>query len=119
MKTPDIHPSWMKVIGDEFQKPYMQEISAFLQSEVESGHVVYPQEKHIFSALNSTHFDEVKVVILGQDPYHGAGQAHGLSFSVQDGVKYPPSLRNIFKELHEDVFLNPPQNNTSPPTPLL
>ena len=113
MKTPDIDSSWLEVIGDEFQKPYMQEISAFLKAEVEAGHTIYPHPKNIFAVLNTTHFDEVKVVILGQDPYHGAGQAHGLSFSVQEWVKYPPSLRNIFKELESDLGItcpNPPQS---------
>ena len=113
MKTPQIHASWIPVIGDEFEKDYMKSISDYLKSEIEAGQTIYPHPKNIFNALNTTHFDDVKVVILGQDPYHGPGQAHGLSFSVQDGVKHPPSLQNIFKELQSDLGImiqNPPQS---------
>jgi uracil-DNA glycosylase len=98
-----IEESWLKVLNDEFEKPYMKSLKAFLQDEKLKGHTVYPKGTDIFNALNHTPFDKVKVVILGQDPYHGTGQAHGLSFSVQKGVPVPPSLKNIYKELATDV----------------
>lgn len=98
-----LHPSWLAVIGGEFEKPYMQELRAFLKNEKSQGAVVYPSGGQIFAALNHTTFDRVKVVIIGQDPYHGAGQAHGLCFSVAKGVDIPPSLRNIYKELASDT----------------
>ena len=103
-----IESSWKAVLQDEFQKPYFAEIKTFLKSEIERGQIVYPQGKDIFNAFNLTPFDEVKVVILGQDPYHGEGEAHGLSFSVPQGVRIPPSLRNIFKELKSDLNIDPP-----------
>ena len=103
-----IESSWKAVLQDEFQKPYFAEIKTFLKSEIERGQIVYPQGKAIFNAFNLTPFDEVKVVILGQDPYHGEGEAHGLSFSVPQGVRIPPSLRNIFKELKSDLNIDPP-----------
>lgn len=98
-----IEDSWKKVLSDEFEKPYFRELRHFLQQEKASGKIIYPPGSLIFNAFNSTPFDKVKVVILGQDPYHGAGQAHGLCFSVQRGIKPPPSLVNIFKELKDDV----------------
>lgn len=98
-----IHPSRKEVLKDEFLKPYFSDIKAFLLKEKNEGKITYPEAKNIFNAFNSTPFDEVKVVILGQDPYHGAGEAHGLCFSVQDGVRLPPSLKNIFKELNTDI----------------
>jgi len=97
-----LESSWMAVLGDEFQKPYMQQLRQFLQTEKEKGKIIYPPGSLWFNAFNSTPFDKVKVVILGQDPYHGPHQAHGLCFSVQKGIPFPPSLQNIFKELHND-----------------
>src|ERR1700744_4686380 len=97
-----LEPSWLAVLKDEFEKPYMANLRKFLQSEKEAGQVVYPKNADIFNAFNKTPFDKVKVVILGQDPYHGPNQAHGLSFSVQKGIAVPPSLQNIYKELSTD-----------------
>ncbi|WP_439133843.1 uracil-DNA glycosylase [Pseudomaricurvus sp.] len=100
-----LEPSWLAVLGDEFQLPYMQTLKQFLVQAKQSGKVIFPAGGQIFNALNTTPFDAVKVVILGQDPYHGPGQAHGLSFSVPPGVKTPPSLRNIYKEIERDLGL--------------
>lgn len=100
---PKIEPSWKAQLGEEFRKPYFADLKKFLKEEKRNGAVIYPPGPLIFNAFNKTPFDAVKVVILGQDPYHGPGQAHGLCFSVQPGVKPPPSLVNIFKELHKDV----------------
>ena len=91
--------SWMNEVGTEFDKPYMHNLKAFLSAEKQAGQVVFPRGDEIFNALNTTNFDKVRVVILGQDPYHGPGQAHGLSFSVREGVALPPSLLNIYKEI--------------------
>jgi len=104
-----LEPGWLAVLEDEFEKDYMKSLKAFLQEEKQNGATVYPKGADIFNALNTTPFDQVKVVILGQDPYHGAGQAHGLSFSVQRGVAVPPSLKNIYKELETDIegFITP------------
>jgi len=99
----NLEPSWLNVLHDEFDKPYMAELRKFLQQEKEAGHKTYPKNADIFNAFNTTPFDEVKVVILGQDPYHGEHQAHGLSFSVQKGITPPPSLKNIYKELATDI----------------
>jgi uracil-DNA glycosylase len=98
-----LEPQWQKVLGPEFDKDYMKSLRAFLLSEKESGNTVFPKNADIFNAFNHTPFDQVKVVIIGQDPYHGVGQAHGLAFSVQKGVVVPPSLKNIYKELEVDV----------------
>ncbi|NHA07280.1 uracil-DNA glycosylase [Mucilaginibacter sp. HC2] len=98
-----LDPSWMDVLKDEFGKDYMIKLKDFLQKEKAAGQVVYPKNSEIFNAFNTTHFDDVKVVILGQDPYHGAHQAHGLSFSVQKGIATPRSLINIYKELQTDI----------------
>lgn len=98
-----LEDSWKKRLLNEFQQPYMKEIKKFLLSEKQKGKKIYPPGPDIFAALNTTGFEHVKVVILGQDPYHGPGQAHGLSFSVKEGVSFPPSLQNIFKELHNDL----------------
>lgn len=103
-----IDSTWEKVLWSEFQKPYFDAIKTFLVKEKEAGHTVYPAGSNIFAAFNLTPFDTVKVVILGQDPYHGEWEAHGLCFSVQDGVRQPPSLKNIFKELQEDCGVIPP-----------
>lgn len=99
---PVIHESWKEVLECEFNDSYMEALKAFLLEE-KKNHTIFPQNKHIFNAFNSSPFESVKVVILGQDPYHGMGQAHGLSFSVQTGVPLPPSLQNIFKELVDDI----------------
>ena len=102
---PKIHESWKSALKEEFTKPYFADIKKNLVSAKKSGKVIYPPGPLIFNAYNSTPFDKVKVVILGQDPYHGPGQAHGLCFSVQDGIKPPPSLINIYKELKADLGL--------------
>lgn len=107
-KTPQLDPSWMEVIGAEFDKPYMAQLKSFLQAEKSAGKTIYPKGAEIFNALNTTPFDQVKVVILGQDPYHGEGQAHGLSFSVRKGVRLPPSLQNIYKEISNDLGVTMP-----------
>ena len=97
-----IAESWRPVLADEFEKPYFQKLIAFVKGEYATA-TVYPAGSQIFHAFDATPFDQVKVVILGQDPYHGKNQAHGLSFSVQDGQRTPPSLVNIFKELQTDI----------------
>lgn len=108
-----LEPSWLAVLKEEFEKPYMSNLKKFLQSEKEAGQVVYPKNADIFRAFNDTPFDKVKVVILGQDPYHGPNQAHGLSFSVQKGIAIPKSLINIYKELSTDIpgFTKPAHGN--------
>ncbi len=98
-----IHDSWKAVLKDEFEKPYFEKIKEFLVTEKKAGKAIYPPGSLIFNAFDSTPFDEVKVVILGQDPYHNPGQAMGLSFSVPVGVRTPPSLKNIYKEMNQDV----------------
>jgi uracil-DNA glycosylase len=98
-----IEASWKQLLSEEFTKPYFQNIILHLKTEKSQGKIIYPPGKFIFNAFNTTPVDKVKVVILGQDPYHGPNQAHGLCFSVQDGVPPPPSLVNIFKELYEDM----------------
>lgn len=98
-------PAWQQVLSEEFDTEYMAQLRAFLQQEKRDGQEIYPPGAQMFNALNTTPFDHVKVVIIGQDPYHGPGQAHGLSFSVPAGVRPPPSLQNIFKELHRDLGL--------------
>ncbi|HIZ86004.1 MAG TPA: uracil-DNA glycosylase [Candidatus Coprenecus stercoravium] len=98
-----IEESWKEVLGEEFEKEYFARIASFLHQEKREGKTIYPPGPLIFNAFKLTPFDKVKVVILGQDPYHGPGQAHGLSFSVQDGVAFPPSLQNIFKEVTSDT----------------
>ena len=98
-----IEPSWKNVLKEEFEKNYFYEIVSFLKTEKALGKTIYPPGNLIFHAFDATPFDRVKLVLLGQDPYHGKGQAQGLAFSVPIGVKPPPSLINIFKELHDDV----------------
>jgi uracil-DNA glycosylase len=105
-----IEASWKEVLAEEFKKPYFKQIAQHLKTEKEQGKIIYPPGSQIFHAFEATPFDKVKVVILGQDPYHGPKQAHGLSFSVQQGIASPPSLINIFKELHEDVGLPIPRH---------
>jgi uracil-DNA glycosylase len=100
--NPVIHPSWLAELKDEFTKPYFLELKQFLIEEKKK-YTVYPPGKLIFSAFNHTPFDKVEVVVIGQDPYHGPGQANGLCFSVSDGIPSPPSLVNIFKEIHSDL----------------
>ncbi|MBU2328095.1 MAG: uracil-DNA glycosylase [Alphaproteobacteria bacterium] len=99
--------SWKAVLGDEFSRPYMQDLKAFLQREKADGKHIFPKGAEYFRALDLTPLDDVRVVILGQDPYHGAGQAHGLCFSVQPGVRVPPSLVNIYKEMQSDLGIPP------------
>ena len=108
--TVQIHPSWKAVLQPEFDKPYFKEIIRFLKTEKEVGKIIYPTGAQIFNAFNLTPINEVKVVILGQDPYHGPAQAHGLSFSVLPGIKPPPSLANIYKELKNDIGMEIPQS---------
>jgi uracil-DNA glycosylase len=108
-RRPQMEASWMEVIGDEFEKPYMLDLREFLRKEKASS-AVYPPGSLIFNAFFLTPFDKVRVVILGQDPYHGARQAHGLSFSVPKGVRPPPSLQNIFQEIHQDLRLPIPSH---------
>lgn len=100
---------WKNVLSDQFPKPYFQQAVTFIKTEKAQGKTIYPPGPLIFNAFNTTPFDEVKVVLLGQDPYHGYGQAHGLSFSVPDGVAPPPSLINIFKELNSDIGMPIPK----------
>lgn len=109
-KTIIIDSSRKNILKEEFEKPYFFKIKETLKKELSSWHSIYPQGKQIFNAFNLTPFDQVKVVILGQDPYHGTGEAHGLSFSVPEGIRIPPSLRNIFKELKADLDIDPPLN---------
>jgi len=104
-----MHASWKQQLKEEFSKPYFKELHEFVQQE-RRRHVVFPEAGQVFNAYVETPFDKVRVVILGQDPYHNAGQAHGLSFSVLPGVKPPPSLQNIFKELRSDLGIATPQH---------
>lgn len=102
--------SWKKHLNGELDKSYMVELKEFLADEAKAGKTIYPNDESIFNAFNTTPLDDVKVVIIGQDPYHGAAQAHGLSFSVQRGVKIPPSLMNIYKELKDDINFELPDH---------
>lgn len=102
-KPGQLHPSWQAMLGDELHKPYMEALRAFLKQEKATGKIIYPPSPLIFNAFNHTPFEQVRVVIIGQDPYHGPGQAHGLSFSVPKGIALPPSLQNIFKEISTDL----------------
>lgn len=105
-----MEPSWKQHLLPQFQADYMQQLRQFLVQQKKAGKVIYPKGDEYFNAFNLTPFDQVKVVIIGQDPYHGPGQAHGLCFSVQQGVAFPPSLQNIFKEIHADLGLPIPKN---------
>lgn len=102
-----LEPNWKRQLIEEFSQPYMQELRTFLRAELDAGNKIYPKPSEIFNAFEHTPFEKVKVVILGQDPYHGPGQAHGLCFSVRPGVPPPPSLVNIFKELKSDLGIEP------------
>jgi len=105
-----MHETWLELLNQEFRKPYMQSLREFLIQEKLKNKVVYPPNEETFRALRLTGVDDVKVVILGQDPYHGRSQADGLAFSVQKGIKLPPSLRNIFKEIEDDLGLDSPKH---------
>lgn len=102
--------TWADILGEEKTQPYFNSILHFLNEEKSAGKIIYPPKNELFNAFKETAYEDVKVVILGQDPYHGPGQAHGLSFSVQPGVKPPPSLKNIFQELHADLNLPVPNH---------
>ena len=106
---PHLPPSWQAVLANEFKKPYFKHLQEFVADERKK-HTVYPPEEDVFNAFKYTPYDKAKVLLLGQDPYHGAGQAHGLCFSVRPGVKPPPSLMNMFKELHHDLGCKVPNN---------
>lgn len=105
-----LHPQWLDVLGVEFEKDYMRTLRSFLLQRKQQQAVIYPPGSQWFSALNTTPLDQVRVVILGQDPYHGPGQAHGLCFSVLPDVKIPPSLANIFKEINRDLSVQAPDH---------
>lgn len=106
-----IHPSWREALASEFSAPYFSALTEFVRAEYAAG-TCYPPAGEIFAAFDRCPFSEVKVVLLGQDPYHGAGQAEGLCFSVRDGVPLPPSLQNIFKELHDDLGIPVPTSGS-------
>ena len=108
--NPQIEPGWKKALTKEFESEYFRQIKSFLLEEKKKNVTIYPPGPEIFNAFNLTPFDHVKAVILGQDPYHGKGQAHGLCFSVKNGVKPPPSLVNIYKELHNDIGFEIPDS---------
>ncbi len=110
MANVNIEKSWENQLVEEFEQPYFKSIVQFLKIEKSLGKVIYPEGKNIFEAFELTPFDKVKVLILGQDPYHGKGQAHGLCFSVHYGVKPPPSLVNIFKEIKDDIGMEIPSH---------
>ncbi len=105
--SPCLEAQWKQALGDEFQKPYMKQLRTFLRHEKDAKKTIYPKSADIFKAFEYTPLDKVKVVILGQDPYHGVGQAHGLCFSVPPSIALPPSLQNIYKELNEDLGIAP------------
>ena len=105
----NIHESWKPYLQEEFEKPYFKNLTQFVRQEY-SQHKCFPPGKQIFNAFDHCHFNDVKVVIIGQDPYHGNGQAHGLCFSVNDGIPHPPSLINIFKEIEKDLGIQYPKS---------
>ncbi len=105
-----LEPGWRSRLVSEFEKPYMQQLRMFLRQEKDHRKVIYPKSSEVFQSFTLTPYDQVKVVILGQDPYHGPGQAHGLCFSVRSGIPLPPSLINIFKELRDDIGIPLPKN---------
>ena len=110
LPPPQLEQSWKEALKEEWTKEYLHALITFLAKERVGPTPVYPPKEEVFNAFNHTPFDKVKVVIIGQDPYHGPGQAHGLSFSVPDNMKQPPSLKNIFKELQDDLGILPPQH---------
>ena len=110
MRKVTIEESWRQQLGEKFNSPLMEKLSDFLRAELKSGKKIYPPGRQIFRAFELTSFHDVRVVILGQDPYHGRDQAHGLSFSVDYASKLPPSLQNIFKELHSDLGIKTPDH---------
>ena len=110
MKKIILENSWKEKLLEEFNKDYMRSLSEFLRSEKLKNKIIFPPGNKIFNAFNLTKFEDVKVVILGQDPYHGQNQAHGLSFSVEEGIRPPPSLKNIFKELESDMGIKQPEH---------
>jgi uracil-DNA glycosylase len=105
--TIQLEESWKRLLADQFEQPYMRQLAEFLRAEKKRGKLIFPPGEQIFSALNSTPFHRVRVVVLGQDPYHGPGQAHGLCFSVMPGVAIPPSLVNIYREIEQDLGIVP------------
>lgn len=110
LESVKLEAGWKAVLADEFQQPYMAKLRAFIVSRFREGKTIYPKADRYFEAFNLTAFDDVKVVILGQDPYHNPGQAHGLCFSVPPGIAPPPSLVNIYKELHDDMGIDIPHH---------
>ncbi len=110
MSEIQIASSWKKILSSSFEKPYFQSLRAFIKNEKQAGKTIYPDEPLTFHAFDVTPFEQLKVVILGQDPYHDEGQAHGLCFSVPDGKALPPSLQNIFKEIKKDLGINIPES---------
>ncbi len=110
MRKVKLHESWLSRLGDQFEQEYMRKLRDFLLMRKRHQAVIYPPGPQIFSALDSTPFEQVRVVILGQDPYHGPGQAHGLCFSVKPGVRVPPSLVNIYREIQDDLGIPAPQH---------
>lgn len=110
-----IEPSWKSALKEEFEKEYFNNLRSFLKTEKLNNQVIYPPGNKIFAAFNNTPFDKVKVVIIGQDPYHGFGQANGLCFSVSDGIRHPPSLQNIFKEINVDLGMKIPVSGNLEP----
>ena len=110
MRTIKLHDSWLSRLDDQFELPYMRKLHDFLLTRKAHRAVIYPPGAEIFNAMNSTPFEQVRVVILGQDPYHGPGQAHGLCFSVLPGVRIPPSLANIYREIQADLGIAPPHH---------
>ncbi|MDJ0676932.1 MAG: uracil-DNA glycosylase [Calothrix sp. MO_167.B42] len=109
MKVPPLPPSWSQVLAEEFDKPYFGQLQEFIQAERQS-HIIFPPEEYVFSAFELTPYDQVNVLLLGQDPYHNYNQAHGLCFSVQPGITPPRSLINIFKEMQADIGVNIPNH---------
>lgn len=109
MSAIKLEKDWLDILQPEFDQAYMQKLKAFLQAEKDAGKTIFPQGENIFNALNTTRLADIKIVIIGQDPYHGPGQAHGLSFSVPQGVALPPSLRNIYKEIEAEYGYSMPR----------
>ncbi len=106
----ELAPSWQAHLESELEKDYMRDLMSFIERELAAGKIIYPDKEEVFSAFRATPFDRVRVVIIGQDPYHGPGQAHGMCFSVKKGVRPPPSLKNIYKELESDLGIKAPDH---------